>query len=446
MHQTGPTPAPLGAGNPEPVFFVGIQADTAALGTGSQRLVRCGEHGGVDFLRKRAEGRRRTSHHGAHGFFKSAQRMIGGFRCIGTGKNIVELIEQHFFPGIPILTGKVGGMSFFPGKGRNHLRLIQPVFSHAVDGLHSGLRGITTGKGGAQLSLHHRQGLPIGLHCGKEGFIGGETHCGGHRPFLHIQNHFQILTGRSAAVVAHAVHLHHIVHPIAIAELGHNMEIHGKNQVIVPQRLIEGQHFRAGITLPAVQLHVVQSPAVIEIPDSTSGQHGGNRRRMAEGIGVEVQLYLFHGNAKLVPEIPFGIKDMPGHAFQRRQVLVQLHKRGTGIFPASFLHTGTNPLKQLRVIILGNAVHRSLRLGKCEVRILVHQIQHGAEGVQRHIHRFMEAPHPVHINVGMGHTVHGHGLGGFRQGQQHFFRLAAHGIRQRVLLCPGLIQNVHRLI
>ena len=167
---------------------------------------------------------------------------------------------------------------------------------------------------------------------------------------------------------------------------------------------------------------------------------------MAEGIGVEVQLYLFHGNAELVPEIPFGIKDMPGHAFQRRQVLVQLHKRGTGIFPASFLHTGTNPLKQLRVIILSNAVHRSLGLGKCEVRILVHQVQHGAEGVQRHIHRFMEAPHPVHINVGMGHTVHGHGLGGFRQGQQHFFRLAAHGIRQRVLLCPGLIQNVHRLI
>ena len=48
-----------------------------------------------------------------------------------------------------------------------------------------------------------------------------------------------------------------------------------------------------------------------------------------------------------------------------------------------------------------NPVDRGLRLREAELRVLVHDREHRAEGVERGRHCLLPGPHPVHVDVGV---------------------------------------------
>ena len=54
----------------------------------------------------------------------------------------------------------------------------------------------------------------------------------------------------------------------------------------------------------------------------------------------------------------------------------------------------------------------------------------------------MEAPEPVHVDVGMGHMMKGKGLCPGREGQQLCFRFLTCAVRQRMLSAEAVVKTI----
>ena len=106
-----------------------------------------------------------------------------------------------------------------------------------------------------------------------------------------------------------------------------------------------------------------------------------------------------------------------------RHVLVGFHPRGGCDLPPARPDPLPDPLLQLRRVFVHDLIDGGLRLAEAEVRIFVHDVQHGGEGGDGGGHGFRPGPHPVHVDVGVT-----------RQNELIAFRVGGEG-KQR-LLCP----------
>ena len=99
-------------------------------------------------------------------------------------------------------------------------------------------------------------------------------------------------------MVSNTVHLHQVPDAVFHAELGNLMQIHGKNPVIIPQRLIQNENFRTGTTFPAIKIGSIQSSAMVEVFDSAGVEDLRNAGAVAECVGMEIQLNVLKRNVK----------------------------------------------------------------------------------------------------------------------------------------------------
>ena len=185
---------------------------------------------------------------------------------------------------------------------------------------------------------------------------------------------------------------------------------------------------------------------MVEELDAACPENLGNGAAVAKGIGMEVHIHILEGDAELLVQKLLGVEDMAGHALQVGHILVQFHPGGAGKFKAAFLDALLHPAEQSRIVELCHPVYGALGLGEGKLGIIVHHIQHGTEGRQGHIHRLVETPQPVHVDMGMGHAVHIVGLCPLGEGHQHLFRSLAGRVGQRVFRHEGIIKLINDLL
>ena len=370
--------------------------------------------------------------------------MFPGVLYAGTGQNVVKVGEKHL---LPCLTKSVLiGMEArpFPGGGPQNLRVAQLSFQTAVALLDAALGRITAGRKVIDLVVDHRQFLPDAFRGVEELPHRPETKSREYGPPHHFLRKLDIPPGRPAAVVAHAIDGQPGFQPGTAAGDQRRGNTHaGRDRRVVPERLPIGQQLAAGGRAVAVKDLVLPEPAaVVEIPDSGEGVHLRQRGVMAEGVGGEVDLKVLHAPffGKILP----GVGNMPQHGFGIGHIMVGLHPRGRGAFPAAFPNTPPDLLHHVRVVFFHDLIDRRLRLGKMKVRIFFHQGQHGAEGSQRGGHRLRVAPHPVHVDVGVSGQDQ---LVAFRllmKRLKQLLRLLTDGVAQYTFFFHGLEQHVQR--
>ena len=199
-----------------------------------------------------------------HGSLKFTQRVFPGLQYAGTGKNIVELVEQNFLPGASEIRSGTVIRRQMASHGVQGLRLIQPVLPDPVGPFDSGLGSITSGENIVQFLLHHRQ-LISDLFKLREKFPhGSETDFGHQRPALHLDPPADISSGGSAAVISHSVKFQGSGQSVFSAETRHiTQAVILHHLVVVPHRLPVHQHLGAGGRSPPVHMFSVVSPTVI---------------------------------------------------------------------------------------------------------------------------------------------------------------------------------------
>ena len=334
--------APLNGRHFEAVLLVHIQAHAGALRTGHDGFKGCFKAGGIDVIRKGAQGGTGCGHNAAKSLLKGAHSVIFGLGSIASRQDIMELVEKDALPGDPELIVIVVHPGLLHSEGGQCFAREEPVFADTVRQLYLGLGGIAAGEGGAQLAGQDGEVVLKGSDGFEIALIGREEDRGGHRPTLHIDDALDVLTGRSATVVTDTVDLHHIPDPVLCAEFRHLMKIHGQDPVIIPKRLVQGQDLGAGGALPPVEISPVQTSAMVEEFDAACVQNCGDVGAVTEGIGMEVQLNIFKGDTELLVEVLLGIEDVPGHALEVGHILVQFDPTGSCKFEAAlfdaFLH------------------------------------------------------------------------------------------------------------
>ena len=247
-------------------------------------------------------------------------------------------------------------------------------------------------------------------------------------------------------MVSHAVHRQARAQPAAAPGKLRKPRRHmGRHRTVVPVGLPVGQDLLSRGRLVAVEdLLPAVPPAVVIIfhfAETVDLRHVG---AVAEGVRREIHLqvtgppYLFH--------VLLGVLDMAQQGLAGGHVLVRLHPGGGGDFPAPLRDPGLNLLHELRIVLFHDFVHRALGLGILELGVLVHDVQDGAESGQGHRHGLVEAPHPVHVDMGMGGQDELVALGLLRHGRQDPLRRLAVLIGQHALCVHLPQQEIQRLL
>ena len=217
----------------------------------------------------------------------------------------------------------------------------------------------------------------------------------------------------------------------------------GRDRRVVPERLPIGQQLMAGGRAVTVEdLVLLKAAAVIEILHAGEMIHLRQKGVVAEGVRRKVDLEILHAPffGKVLP----GIGNMPQHGLGIGHIVVCLHPRGRGAFPAAFPDALLDLLHHIRVVFFHDLIDRRLRLGKMEVRVFLHQGQHGAEGSQRGGHRLRVAPHPVHVDVGVCGQNQLVVLRLLLKRLKQPLRLLADGVAQYAFFFHGLEQQIQR--
>ena len=153
--------------------------------------------------------------HGNHLAQLIAGIVIGSLQT-GARQCIVELVEQKLLP---------LGRQVLEGAAQPHLlRQQAPLFSGqqavlgpAVHGFNGGFGCVAAGSMMLQIAFHHRQITACNGIEKRIGIAEGDVHV--RFAALQLLNGFDVGNGRAAAVVAHAVEEHDVVH--ALGQLGY---------------------------------------------------------------------------------------------------------------------------------------------------------------------------------------------------------------------------------
>ncbi len=162
------------------------------------------------------------------------------------------------------------------------------------------------------------------------------------------------------------------------------------------------EHLRAVQTAPAEE---VVGPAVLGLPVQLAGEElvdaaTGEDFRQRGGIAKHIrQPAASRTRAELAAEELQAHENLADERFAGGHVAVGFDPHAAGSFPAAGLDPLGDFAEQRRVMILRVAVKLSLRAGKVEVRILLHQPASRGEGASGLANRLAQRPEPRHVDM-----------------------------------------------
>ena len=343
----------------------------------------------------------------------------------------MELVEQHALPALGEAARILAPAAGQHGHGAERLAVVQMVLAVAVGLLDAALRGVAAGEDEVVfVRLDGQQRLML-CQPVKELAHPAEEDLGHQRPGLHIQDPLDIAPGRAAAVVAHAVDLHGgigvVLRAPARQERGHVVG----DRAEIPARLAADQNLVARGRAPAVGALAVVAAAVIVVADAALPQQLRDGRGVAEGIRLKIERERVRRKIQQSGQILPAVEQVPEHGFGPGHVLVVLDPGGGRDLPAALADAAADGLQHGRRVFLDDLIRGRLRLGVDVVRVLLHEIEHGLEGVDDDADGLVRAPLPVHVDVGVRGADEVQLLCPRRVGRERLFGLQHHAARQR---------------
>ncbi len=188
--------------------------------------------------------------------------------------------------------------------------------------------------------------------------------------------------------------------------------------------------------LPTVQVVPLIAPAVVVILHPALCQDLWYGQAVAEGVRLIVQIQAIPRNVQKLCQVAPGVEQVTSGTLPRGHVFICLHPCRGRYFPAALMDPFLDFLQHLWVVLGYNLIHGRLRLGKAELRVLIHQVQYCAESLQCNGNSLIVPPHPVHVDVGVACTDNRELLGcSTKLFDEHSFRLLRSGLSKGTILC-----------
>ena len=156
-------------------------------------------------------------------------------------------------------------------------------------------------------------------------------------------------------------------------------ELEGKLVGLVPRHLLGNEVVDPGTFVDLRQLPVV-----------------------SKGIGVPADAHI---DAEARLEVALADQQLPYLRFAIGHIKVRLYPHAAHHLPTAFLHPLLDPLELRRVFLLQPLVVGRGRLAVGIFRILIHQLQGGAEGLAHHLDGLGPRPQPGSVDVGVSGEV-----------------------------------------
>ena len=329
-------------------------------------------------------------------------------------------------------------------EGREGLRFAEGVFRAAVPSLDAALRGVAALEEEVEFVFDEGQAVADGLGFLEEFAHRPEFDRREDGPCHHLISAFHVAPGRSAAVVADAVDdKPGLEAPGPRGDVKERLCRLRGDAAVVPVLFAVVDHFPPGRGFPSVEREVfAESAAVIIILHAAEAVDLGQVRGVAEGIGGEVDLEAVGIDAPVLREVLLRVRDVPQQRFRVRHVLVGLDPRGGRDLPAALVDAGLDAVVQLRRVFVDDLIAGRLGLAEAEVRVFVHDVQHGREGGDGGGDGLRPRPHPVHVDVRVSGEDELVRLRVVPEGQEHFLRLVADGPDERAVAFHGLREEI----
>ena len=231
-------------------------------------------------------------------------------------------------------------------------------------------------------------------------------------------------------MVADAVGVHVVLGAGFLAEVNHELDHSGREVAAVAVALVEGENLTAVRRLPLVEHgNAVTGPHVVVAGNAALGQNRRGRPEVAEGVREVAYLHVLRVHIEVLFEKLPGVEQMAAKRLAGNHVHIALNPCRGGDFPPALFYPLFDHLEDVGAVLAHGRVCGGLALGIAKLRELVHDVVHGGEGVVGDVHRLLPAPHPVHIDMGVAHTVDGVLLRLFGDGSQDFLTGFHGGLR-----------------
>ena len=266
----------------------------------------------------------------------------------------------------------------------------------------------------AGLTARHIQLQSLRLHGLEVGVRVGEDHLFALFAVLLIfVDGGDILDGRAAAVVAHAVKAHDgKARALLLGQRRGDVLLHGAIARAVAVDDAEGRHTGAVRRKPPKQrpgqLRILEGIRTQKdvVFNAAALQQRGQHGRMSEGIHVVARA---HGHAELFLKIALAVQKMSGEGLARGHVAVGLNPHAADDAPAALGHPGADLLEHGRAALLHPAVVLRAGGGEHEVLRLIHAIQRGLERRLDLLITLLPLPEPDGVDVGVADHVNHRG-------------------------------------
>src|SRR5215217_2885757 len=325
---------------------------------------------------------------------------VGGFEA-GAGEDVVELVEEHGFPGPREILRILLALNLL-GDGAEFLRGDHGVFGPAVEALDARVRRVAADGMMLQFVVDGREWQPARRGLLEEPIGGVEDQRGKFGVGAEPKDTLYVLLGRASAVVAHSIEAHSVDEGLSYlpgAPAHVLLEVFARGAVLEGDT--EGKYPRADVRLPPEQVvgktllvgsgtheHIVVEPALRE----DLGQHA----IVSEGVHVVAHT---RRGSELLFEVALAVEGLPDEGLSPWYVAVWLYPPPAHDLPASLRYTCSYLLEHPRVALLDPLVEGSRARGEDEIFAFVQAIQGRAEGGFRLLETLLPLPEPHRVEV-----------------------------------------------
>jgi len=251
--------------------------------------------------------------------------ILACFRDAGAGQNIVKLVEQNPAPCGFKRAGRAIALAQRQGHRVERFGFVQAILADAVGAFDARLRGVAAGKYIIELVVNGGEFVAVSFELFKEVVHRSEPDRREQRPRGHFGQKIQIAPGRTAAVIADAIHLEILVGAICFAERRNIQEQIAVDGLVIPGRVAKDEHLGTGGSFPVVDVAGIQSAAVVVVFHAAIAQNFGQIGGVAKGIRLKVQPHGIFVDLQQPGKITAGVKQVARHCLATGHVLVVFH-------------------------------------------------------------------------------------------------------------------------
>ena len=252
-----------------------------------------------------------------------------------------------------------------------------------------------------------------GLADGGEVVVQAAELDGGHIPLASgREDGVNVVLRRAAAVVTHAIEAQYIGE-LRRGLVGSDLDPFRHLAAFTPEAVVVrragGEQLRAVGRLPLEDL-AGEGLLVRSRAEEDEGVHALLGVDLREHLVVAEGVNVVAGGgeaAEFLEQETLAVQALAHEGLGGGDVVIRLHPPAAAEFPAALGHARFDLLVHRGPALLDPGIEDDLAGGEGEVRVFVHAVKGGAEGVVDFLHALLPAPEPGGVNMGVANHVDG---------------------------------------